>query len=274
MKRILLTILTLGLFCCHIGLSSSSDWSYKIGKRDVLSISVPGNPDFSLEAIAVSEEGSISYPVLGDIEVEGLTVAEVAEKIRAGLIEKKMLLQPTVSVEIKEYRSQSVTILGEVRTTGKHFLKGRERLLDVLAEAGGLSAAAGEININRATPEGSQNIVIKTSELLTDTANKNPLLSSGDVIFIRTRETAQVFVSGEVATEKPLPYVEGMTVYQAVITAGGLTRFGAKSKVKIKRTANGKEEILSLNLSDIEKGKQKDVLLLPNDQIIVGRRVV
>jgi polysaccharide export outer membrane protein len=273
MKRILLTILTLGLFCCHIGHSSSSDWSYKIGKRDVLSISVPGNPDFSLEAIAVSEEGSISYPVLGDIEVEGLTVAEVAEKIRAGLIEKKMLLQPTVSVEIKEYRSQSVTILGEVRTTGKHFLKGRERLLDVLAEAGGLSAAAGEININRATPEGSQNIVIKTSELLTDTSNKNPLLISGDVIFIRTRETAQVFVSGEVATEKPLPYVEGMTVYQAVITAGGLTRFGAKNKVKIKRTANGKEEILSLNLSDIEKGKQKDVLLLPNDQIIVGRRV-
>jgi polysaccharide biosynthesis/export protein len=273
MKRTLLTVLALGLFCCHISLSSSSDWFYKVGKRDVLSILVPGNPDFSLETTAVSDEGSIGYPILGDVDVDGLTVAEIAEKIRTGLIEKKLLLQPTVSVEVKEYRSQSVTILGEVKTTGKHFLKGRERLLDVLAEAGGLSSAAGEININRVTPEGSQNIVIKTFELLTDTANKNPLLVSGDVIFIRTKETAQVFVSGEVAAEKPLTYVEGMTVYQAVVTAGGLTRFGSKSKVKIKRTANGKEEIISVNLSDIEKGKQKDVLLLPNDQVIVGRRV-
>ena len=273
MKRILLTILALSLLCCHISFSSSSDWFYKVGKRDVLSISVPGNPDFSIETIAVSDEGSINYPILGDVDVDGLTVAEIAEKIRTGLIERKLLLQPAVSVDVKDYRSQSVTILGEVKTTGKHFLKGKERLLDVLAEAGGVSATAGEININRVTPEGSQNIVIKTSELLTDTVNKNPLLVSGDVIFIRTKETAQVFVSGEVAVEKPLPFVEGLTVYQAIITAGGLTRFGAKNKVKIKRTANGKEEIVPVNLSAIEKGKQKDVPLLPNDQIIVGRRV-
>jgi len=53
----------------------------------------------------------------------------------------------------------------------------------------------------------------------------------------------------------------------------GLIRFGAKNEVKIKRTANGKEEIVPVNLSAIEKGKQKDVPLLPNDQIIVGRRV-
>ena len=52
-----------------------------------------------------------------------------------------------------------------------------------------------------------------------------------------------------------------------------MTRFGGKNKVKIKRSALGKEEIIPVNLSDIERGKQKDLVLLPNDQVIVGRRI-
>lgn len=246
--------------------------AYKVGRRDVLKITVPGNPEFSLES-TISEKGTLNYPILGELEVQGLTVSEIADKIRAGLVEGKLLVQPTVSVEVKEYLSQQVTVLGEVKTTGKYPLKGSERLLDVIAEAGGLTAQAGEIQISRATVGEARNIVIKSSEILTDTVRNNPLLVSGDVIFVRPREISQIFVSGEIANEKAIEYVEGMTVYQAIVMAGGLTRFGSKSKVRIKRSAGGKEEIVSVNLSDIEKGKEKDMLLLPNDQIIVGRRI-
>ncbi len=249
------------------------DGPYKVGKRDLLAIMVPGNPEFSLEA-AVSERGTVNYPILGEIPVEGLTVSQISEKIRASLIERKLLLQPTVSVDVKEYRSQSVTILGEIKDPGKLPLKGSEKLLDVIAEAGGLAPTAGEIHISRATSEGSQNIVVKTSELLIDTARNNPPVIAGDVIYVRPKETAQIFVSGEVVNEKSMPYIDGMTVYQAIIMSGGITRFGGKNKVKIKRTANGKEEIIPVNLSDIEKGKEKDIALLPNDQVIVGRRIL
>ena len=245
---------------------------YKVGKRDILTITVPGNPELSLD-VAVSEKGAINYPILGEIAVDGSTVSQVSEMIRESLVARKILVQPTVSVEVKEYRSQMVTILGEIKDPGKLSLKGPERLLDVIAEAGGLGPLAGEIHISRVTSEGSQNIVIKTQDLLTNTAENNPPLIAGDVIYVRPKEVAQVFVSGEVVNEKALPYVEGMTVYQAIITAGGMTRFGGKNKVKIKRSALGKEEIIPVNLSDIERGKQKDLVLLPNDQVIVGRRI-
>lgn len=266
-------ILIIGSLSAGFGMTPDVEGLYKVGRRDIVTITVPGNPEFSLE-VTISEKGTINYPLLGEIVVEGLTVSQVSEKIRSNLVERKILVQPTVSVEVKEYRSQMVTILGEVKETGKKPLKGTDRLLDVIAEAGGLAPTAGEIHISRLTTEGSQNIVIKASELLTDTVNNNPLLLAGDVIFVRPKEVAQVFVSGEVVNEKALPYVEGMTVYQSIIMAGGLTRFGGKNKVKIKRTASGKEEIIPVNLSDIEKGKQKDVVLLPNDQVIVGRRIL
>src|SRR5437867_2501628 len=220
------------------------DGPYKVGKRDLLAIMVPGNPEFSLE-VAVSERGTVNYPILGEIPVDGLTVSQIAEKIRTSLIDRKLLLQPTVSVDVKDYRSQTVTILGEIKEPGKIPLKGPEKLLDVIAEAGGLAPTAGEVHISRVTSEGSQNSVVKTSELLIDTANNNPAVFAGDVIYVRPKETAQVFVSGEVVNEKSMPFIDGMTVYQAIIMAGGLNRFGAKNKVKIKRTAHGKEEIIA-----------------------------
>jgi polysaccharide export outer membrane protein len=270
---------TIALFLIATLISSSFamvldvEGPYKVGKRDLLAIVVPGNPEFSLET-AVSERGTLNYPIIGEIPVEGLTVSQIAEKIRTSLIDRKLLLQPTVSVDVKDYRSQTVTILGEIKEPGKIPLKGSEKLLDVIAEAGGLAPSAGEIHISRVTSEGPQKIVIKTSEILIDTAKNNPGVVAGDVIYVRPKETSQIFVSGEVVNEKSMPYVDGMTVYQAIIMAGGITRFGAKNKVKIKRTANGKEEIIPVNLSDIEKGKEKDIALLPNDQVIVGRRIL
>jgi polysaccharide export outer membrane protein len=243
--------------------------TYKVGKLDVLKVEVVGDSDFTREAAVVSETGSISFPVLGEVKVEGLTPGEIADLIRNSLIERKLLTQPVVSVTIKEYKSQSITILGEVKGTGRYYLKGAERLFDKMVEAGGLSSTAGDIVITRMTPEGTQNIVVKSKELIRDTT----ILRSGDVIVVQARETSQVFVSGEVVSGRAISYVEGMTLSQAILMVGGLNRFGSKSKISLKRITDGKETITQLNLANIEKGKAKDISLQPNDTIIVGRRI-
>jgi polysaccharide biosynthesis/export protein len=247
------------------GFAYSSE--YKIGRQDVIRVDVVGEPDLSQE-LTVSEKGAISYAMFGEVGVEQLTVSELTEKIRKLLVEKKILTQPNVSVSVKEYRSQAVTILGEVRTPGKIFLKGSEVLLDVVVQAGGLTPGAGEIDISRSGSEGHNVIAIGSADLMKDRTS----VVSGDVIFVRNKPVEQVFVSGDVTAGKSLTYVEGMTVSQAIIMAGGLTRFGSKSKISIRRTENGKTVILRINLSDIEKGKSKDVRLTPNDHVFVGRR--
>ncbi len=255
------------------GVSAPSLWpfqeSYRIGKLDVLKIEVPEDTEFSRESITVSENGTISFPVLGEIKVEGLTAGGAAQVIRAALIKQQILTQPLVTVTVKEYRSQPVTLLGEVKTTGRYYLRGEERLLDKIAEAGGFLPNSGDVSITRNTADGSQTINIKSADIL---QNKT-ILQSGDIIFVRTKEASMIFVSGEVTTIKPISYMDGLTLSQAILMAGGLNRFGSKSKITIKRKTDGKEAIIKVNLADIEKGKAKDILLQPNDSILVGRRV-
>jgi polysaccharide biosynthesis/export protein len=250
-------------------LSLGFQGSYRVGRLDVIRIEVAGEPELSREA-AVSEKGTISYAMLGEISVEGLTVSEVSETIRKGLIERKILVQPAVLVSVKEYRSQLVTVLGEVKNPGKFFLKGPETVLGVIAEAGGITSSAGDVSVSRTDGTAHRVISIKAADLLTDATP----IASGDVIFVRTRPVAQVFVSGDVTSGRPLNYNEGMTVSQAIVMAGGLTRFGSKSKITIRRTEGEKDVIIRVNLADIERGKARDVPLLPNDHVFVGRRIL
>lgn len=242
--------------------------SYKIGSQDVIKIEVAGDPEFSSE-VSVSDRGTIAYGTLGELNVMDLTATEIAELIRKELVDRKLLINPNVTVSIKEYKSHSVTALGEVKVPGRYYLKGAEKLLDVIASAGGISPNAGDVIINRSGPGGPQVITVSGDQLLNDST---PLIS-GDVIFVKTKEVNRVFVSGEVASGKPMVFEDGLTVSQAVLMAGGLSRFGSKSKITIRRVVKGKERIIRVNLADIEKGKAEDVPLMPNDQVIVGRRI-
>jgi len=270
LKPFLRSISIIGvLSALFAGLSLAFQESYKVGKQDVLKIEVVGDADFSREAATVSDNGMISFPVLGDLKVEGLTLPAIAELIRNSLIERKLLTEPVVSIIVKEYKSQSITILGEVKTTGKFYLKGPERLFDKIVEVGGVTASAGDIVITRLTPEGTQNITVKSKGLLRDTTT----LKGGDVIVVQARETSQIYISGEVVSGRAINFVEGMTLSQAILMVGGLSRFGSKSKILLKRMTDGKETMTRANLADIEKGKAKDIPLQPNDSIIVGRRV-
>jgi len=216
-------------------------------------------------------------PLLGEVQVAALTVAEVQRKI-TNLLEKDYLVKPQVEVKVREYQSQYVSVVGEVNAPGRKPLRGRTRLIDLLVEAGGFRpTASGEVMISRTDGTfegGARTLTVRISNAgapsLQDRVNLDLPLKSGDIITASPKFF--VTVDGEVAKPGRYAIEADLTLTGAVSLAGGLTRFGSNS-VKLRRTEAGKVTMIDVDLKDVRNGKKPDVPLLPNDVISVGRRV-
>ncbi len=120
-------------------LAATTD-EYRVGIGDVLEVIVFGNDDLS-RTTTVQTNGALTLPLLGEVVVVELTVAEVKRKLTA-LLARDYLVDPQVEVKVREYQSRFVTVLGEVNAPGRKALRGRTRLIDVLVDAGGFTARA------------------------------------------------------------------------------------------------------------------------------------
>ena len=261
----------------------SVDADYRVGPGDVLEVEVYDDPDLS-GLVTVQHGGEISFPLLGDVEVNGLTAREVRETLTL-LLAKDYLVDPQVAVSVKEHRSQWITLVGEVVRPGKYFLQGSKTLLELLTEAGGFTPqASGEVVVSRRdapeTPEGGENggnepVRIFLSPDQPPAEQKAGLslqLRNGDIV--TATSTPFFYVSGEVKNPGSYPITPGLTVLKAVSVAGGLTKFGSKGKVEILRKGSQSEpERIKVDLGDIEGGKKPDVPLEAEDIIKVGKRV-
>ena len=113
---------------------------YRIGPQDLLTISVFGVAELSQE-VRVNSNGQISLPLIGSLQAGGRTIQEL-EKAIAGKLSAGYLQSPQVSVFVKEYTSQRVTVEGSVKKPGIYPLTGRTTLLQVIASAEGLDELA------------------------------------------------------------------------------------------------------------------------------------
>jgi polysaccharide export outer membrane protein len=253
---------------------------YRIGPGDVLEVEVYDDPDLS-GLVTVQHGGEISFPLLGEVVVNGLTAKEVRETLTR-LLARDYLVDPQVAVRVKEHRSQWITLVGEVQRPGKYFLQGSKTLLELLTEAGGFTPqASGEVVVSKRsgpeTPVGGENqpLRIFLSPDQPPALQKAALsltLGNGDIV---TATSTQFFyVSGEVKNPGSYPITPGLTVLKAVSVAGGLTKFGSKGKVEIlRKVSRGEAKRIKIDLDDIESGKRPDVPLEAEDIVKVGRRV-
>jgi len=249
---------------------------YGVGPGDVLEVNVIGNDDLS-RIPTVQTNGAITYPLLGEVQVAGLTVAEIRRKL-TNLLEKDYLVKPQVEVKVREFNSQYVSVVGEVNSPGRKPLRGKTRLIDALLESGGFKASASaEVMITRTEGEfegGRKTITVRISSQATlqDQINLELPLRNGDIITALPK--SYVTVDGEVNRPGRYAIEADLTVTGAISLAGGLTRFGSGS-VKLRRTEpeSGKVSILEVDLKDVRNGKKPDVPLLPNDVVSVPRRV-
>lgn len=269
--------------------SASDDTRYKIGPGDVLEVRVLKAPELSREEVRVDERGMIRMPMLADdIKAACLTEAELGEKIATLYLEYKRA--PSVSVFVKEYQSQPVSVVGAVNNSqpqGTQFrLHRRVRLLEILTLAGGLSEKAGRtVNVVHAgglspcedvasstVATGDLGILVtyRLSDTMKGVAEANPILRPGDIVVVP--EGDQVYVVGNVMKPSTIPIKDSLTVTRAIAAAGGTAQSSNKSRVRIVRQLPGggaeKQEIY-VDLSAIEKHQAVDPTLLPNDIVDV-----
>lgn len=260
---------------------------YLIGINDVLQISVWQEKDMEREVL-VLPDGTIKYPLIGQVEAQGSTVSKLTEKITY-LLDKDYIINPQVTVKVKEYRSQKIYALGQVKHPGLYYLKGKTTLLEMISTVGGLTEGAdNKLLIIRA---GATDIKDgkKVDELLdkkeTKSVDLNALLVEGDlannqilqpedVIFISKREAGvenKIYVMGAVKKPGVYEFKEGITALNACIVAGGFTIVAAPNRTDISRLQQeGKgRKIIRVDLEKVKKGQIDDLNLKQGDRIFV-----
>jgi len=253
----------------------SSD--YIIGPKDLLEIKVFGLDELST-TVRVSEDGMITMSLLGEVDVRGLTKSGVERKL-AQLLEEKYLHNPQVTVFIKEYQSNRVSVLGAVSNPGYYELLGRQTILHLISQAGGMTEDAGEeIIVIRQQGDGSNTALkIPVEDLaVKGDVELNIFLEPGDIINIPIEKTVHVYVFGQVRNPGALDVKrsEIPTLLQAIAQAGGFSERASKGGVVIKRKSDdGKEIQTKVNVKDIIKGKKKDIQLLENDVVYVPESI-
>jgi polysaccharide export outer membrane protein len=247
--------------------------AYRVGPGDLLELKVFQVDELS-QTVRVSEDGSITLPLLGRIVIEGLTQEGVVQKL-SGLLQAKYVKNPQVTIFIKEYKNQQVAVIGAVEKAGSYELVGRRNLLQIISMAGGFSATAGnEIFILREGPDGvTSSVAIDLKDLLVNgNQTLNIPIEPNDVINVPVDREIRVFVMGRVTKPGAIKakLSEGVTLLQAIADAGGLAEGAKESAITITRKDKaGKEQKIRVNLRDIIRGKKKDVALQEGDVVYV-----
>ena len=246
--------------------------SYIIGVHDVLNVTVFGETDLSGQ-YRVDSDGTITYPLLGRVAASGLTSRGLEQRLST-LLENGYLKHPQIRVEVEQYRSQSIFVIGEVRQPGRYPLTGDMTLIEALAAAGSVNGTAGNevlvVHSTRTTPPSGPVVpgVDQTAQVthvdLEDLQTgqlPNVVLHDGDTIFVPKAQT--FYITGQV--KNPGAYVlrSDMTVLQAVSLAGGLTDRGSDRRIKIVRFVKGVKHEVDVKLTD---------RVQPGDTIVVPQR--
>jgi polysaccharide export outer membrane protein len=248
MKRLVLWMMAM-LLALGAGAAGAADLS--LGAGDVVKISVYGSPDLTLET-RVSDSGAITFPLVGQVAVGGLSVP-AAEKKLGGLLESGGFLRKAqVNIIVTSAQSQLVSVLGQVNRPGRYPLDGKRSVMDLLAMAGGISAEGGDtISLIRKRGGATSKEVVDVLEMIRSGELKQDYeLSGNDVLYVE--RSPRFYIYGEVQRPGTFRLERSMTVLQALSVGGGLTQRGTERGVRIKRRdAAGVMQIIDAKHDDI-----------------------
>lgn len=249
---------------------------YRVGPKDVLEIAVVGEDELT-RTVRVSENGTITMPYLGEVQVEGLTRGELESRLRQLLIEGNFLENPQVIIFIREYQSKRVAVIGAVVSPGTFELLGRQTLRQIIAQAGGATIEAGnQIEVIRSHDDGTSSILmVSRYDLYTDVDTDIPL-EANDIVRVPSDVLIKIYVGGQVQNPGVLEVRKSQmpTLLQAIIQAGGFAERASKGSVILKRKKeDGDWETRRIDVDDIIKGKKDDIQLRENDVVWVSQSI-
>ncbi|MBN1356814.1 polysaccharide biosynthesis/export family protein [bacterium] len=258
---------------------------YRIGSGDQLRITIIGRHDYKVqEELKVKESGEILPSIMKkSFHVAGLTLAEV-DQILTGILAEDYIVDPEVMVEISQYNSHKVLVIGEVRHPGEVVLESETLAIkDLVIRLGG---PVGDLNktlvVIRAETAGDPEI-LQLDQVLMDSSINPVSVRSNDIVYIvsKTKDLplndldSVVYVFGQIANPGLLPYSNNLTALTAILNAGNFTREAAPGRTVVKRRKDGEIHTINVDLNEVMSGgdKSKDIPVLPGDIIYVPRAI-
>jgi polysaccharide export outer membrane protein len=224
-----------------------------MGTGDVLRITVYGQPDLATEA-RVGESGNISFPLIGDVRMAGVTPAQGETDIAQRLNKGGFINEPFVTLNVVQYRGQQVSVLGRVNRPGKHNLERVGRVTDALALAGGVVPdGADTVTLIRERDGKTEYRDIDLLALFKPGGEaSNELVQDGDIVNVARQP--MFYIYGEVNRPGAFRLEQNMSVVQALSMGGGVNARGTQRGIKIlRRDASGVMQELDTQLADTVK---------------------
>ncbi len=259
-----------------LGQGAARNPGYRIGPKDLVAIQVFEVPELNVER-RVTEDGKINLPLIGDLAASGLTENELAERLKT-LLESKYVQRASTSIEVREFRSKPIAVIGAVRQPGNLAFSGRWTLIEAITAAGGLAESHGNVIyvLRRAENGLTDQVAIDADDLMVraDPRANLPIFAN-DLINVPATVEVTVYCLGEVGKPGALAFksTDRITLLAAIARAGGLTDRAAR-KIMIKRAkpgpaAPGQHGEQTVDYKRILAGRDPDVELREGDVVVV-----
>ena len=246
---------------------------YVVGPQDVLNINVFDEAQLS-GRFRVGNDGRFTYPFIGQVQAGGLTLRAIAADMNTRLADG-YLRNPQVTIDVDQFRSQNVFVIGEVRSPGKYALTGSVTLIEALAQAGSVTQSAGNevliIHPKEAKPlptlpddsPDAETTRVNLRDLEGGKLSQNVIIQDGDTIFVPKAE--KFFVIGQVRSPGSFVLERGMTVLQAISLAGGVSERGSNRRIRIVRIVGNRKREFDAKPTDFVQA---------GDTIVVRQRLL
>jgi polysaccharide export outer membrane protein len=262
------------------------DSSFVLGPGDQITLHVLDMDEIPDKPIRIDPDGGVDLPLVGRIQAAGLTVAQFKQTLAAKL--SKYINDPTISVNLTDNQSRTVSVIGEVNSPGVHELSGPRSLIGVISQAGGIKPDAGsKVIVTReikygmlplpnakedATGQYSTAAISLDDLMASKIPAENILIKPEDIVSVPKGDI--VYVIGDVkrAGGYPLSSHETMTLLQALALAEGLGPDAATQHAKILRPIagdGGKPLEIPVNVKSIFEGKTPDLPVYANDILFI-----
>lgn len=240
-----------------------------IGPRDQIEVKVFQDPSLYTKA-TVTDDGRITMPLIGKVDVSGLTPTEVEQRVKAMLA--RYINNPDVSVTVLEAGSKPISVIGAVMHPGRTGITGNMTLIQAITQAGGLATGYGRtLYVLRTAANGlTEQIAVDIDDLM---INGNPDLNlplrANDVINVPIDSSINIYVLGEVMHPGSVVFRRSQTptLLQVLSSAGGPTDRASK-RVVLKRVVAGSEKTFRYDFRKIIDGRQNDVVMMDGDRLI------
>ena len=234
---------------------------YPLGAGDAIRIQVFQNPDLTIET-RVSENGSITYPLIGAVDLGGLSIAVAEQKIADALQKGGFIQKPQVNIVLVANRGNQVAVLGQVNRPGRFPLEtASTRLSDMLANAGGASVNGDDVAIVSGVRNGQpfRKQINIPSIFLDEKLQDDIVLQGGDLVYVHRAPVFYIY--GETQRPGSFRIERDMTIMQALAQGGGPTARGSEKRLRLSRkSADGTIKQIEPQLTDP---------VLPDDVIYV-----